>query len=280
MIGFSQIMLQSNSLTGLCFLAAIAVNSLPMCLAAVAGSLTACLGAWVSGADKAHLEQGLYGYNGALVGLACALFWPSASALLMIILPIAALLSAGLMRLFLEPRFSAWIGCPAYTAPFILSIWLVTAVAEVEPAPGAAVTHTGLDNLLLGFGQVLLLDNPIACLLILAGLALESRPALYWGAVAVVLSSGCAFLLGATPDVIFTGAYAYNAVLVAIALSVRPNLGALPLIAAILLSVPVTGWLKQSGVPVLTAPFVIVSWLALLLGRLDIVVGDQVPRSN
>ncbi|GGB81214.1 transporter [Marinobacterium zhoushanense] len=266
--GFSQIMLQSNSLTGLFFLAAIAVNSVPMCLAAVAGSLTAYLGAWASGAGRAHLEQGLYGYNGALVGLACALYWPAGTELL-VILPLAALVSTGLMRLFVERLFFQRISCPAYTAPFILSIWLVASAVEVEPASTVVVTRSGIDNLLLGFGQVLLLDQPIASLLILVGLAFASRRALCWGAVAVVLSSGGAFLLGGVPEDIFSGAYAYNAVLVAIALSARAELGVMVVFAAILLSVILTGWLQQCGVPVLTAPFVISSWLALLLSSLS-----------
>ncbi|SEG50295.1 urea transporter [Marinobacterium lutimaris] len=259
LLGFSQITLHSNALTGLLFLAAIALNSLWMCLAAVGASLVANAAAFLLGARREHLEQGLYGYNAALVGLGCAVYWPLGADLVMII-ALAALLSALLMRLLIEP-----LGAQVFTAPFILSIWLITAFVGVEPVAVEPVSRTGLDNLLLGFGQVLFLDNPLSCLLVLLGIAVASRRALCWGAVAIVLSSGFAFLVGEVEEVVFSGFYAYNAVLVAIALSSRRGSDALTLIAAVLLSVVVTGWLARTGGVVLTAPFVIVCWLVLPL---------------
>ncbi|WP_432698117.1 urea transporter [Marinobacterium sp. YM272] len=252
-------MLHSNVLTGLFFLAAIALNSVPMCLGAIGGSLVAYVVASVSGAKREHLDQGLYGYNGALVGLACTLYWPVGTELL-IILGLAASLSTLLMRLLIDR-----LGCPVYTAPFILTVWLVTAVVGVEPVPAVEVSRTGWDNLLLGFGQVLFLDQPLSCLLIMVGIGIASVRALCCAAVAIVLSSGFAFLIGASGDSVFSGLYAYNAVLVAMALPARSEQGALLLFAAILLSVVLTGWLQQSGLPVLTAPFVLACWLVLPL---------------
>lgn len=267
LLGFSQIMLYSNVLTGLFFLVAIALTSVSMCLGAIGGSLVAYAAALLSGARREYLDQGLYGYNGALVGLACTLFWPVGTDLL-IIIALAALLSALLMR-FLIDR----LGCPVYTVPFILSIWLVAAVLGFEPAPAAAVSRTGVDNLLLGFGQVLFLDNPVSCVLILMGVGIASWRALCWGSVAIVLSSGFALLTGVAEEVIFSGMYAYNAVLVAIALSVRREPDALTLIFAVLLSAVFTGWLEQSGMPVLTAPFVLACWLAIPL--MDLIKGAE-----
>ncbi|TCK07491.1 urea transporter [Marinobacterium mangrovicola] len=263
LLGFSQIMLHSNALTGLLFLAAIALNSLWMCLAAVGASLVANAAALLLGACREHIEQGLYGYNGALVGLACAVYWPP-DIDLVVIVALAALLSTLLVRLLIEP-----LGAQVFTTPFILSIWLITAFVGVEPVAVEPVSRTGLDNLLLGFGQVLFLHNPLSCLLVLLGVAVASRRAFCWAAVAVVISSGFAFLLGEAEKVVFSGFYAYNAVLVAMALSNRRESDALTLIAAVLLSVVLTGWLERTGVPVLTAPFVMVCWLAFSLsGRL------------
>lgn len=259
LVGLSQIMLQSNALTGLLFLVGIALTSVPMCLGAIGGSLVAYVVAWVSGAKREHIEQGLYGYNGALVGLACTLYWPAGTELL-IVLGLAASFSTLLTRGLIDR-----LGCPVYTAPFILSVWLVTAFVDLKPAPAAEVSHTGLDNLLLGFGQVLFLDNPLSGLLILLGVGIASVRALCWGSVAVVLSSGFAFLIGAAQSDVFSGLYAYNAVLIAIALSPRGERDTLVFIAAILLSVIATGCFEQIGVPALTAPFVLVCWLALPL---------------
>jgi urea transporter len=64
------------------------------------------------------------------------------------------------------------------------------------------------------------------------------------------------------------GLYGYNATLAAVALFLwRRSL--IPPLLGILLSVPITELVPMLGLPALTAPFVLATWIVLGLGWLD-----------
>jgi urea transporter len=64
------------------------------------------------------------------------------------------------------------------------------------------------------------------------------------------------------------GLYSYNATLPAVALFLwRRSL--IPALLGSLLSVPLTEWVPKLGLPALTAPFVLATWLVLLIGWFD-----------
>ena len=64
------------------------------------------------------------------------------------------------------------------------------------------------------------------------------------------------------------GLYGYNATLAAVALFLwRRSL--IPPLLGILLSVPITDLVPLTGLPALTAPFVLATWLVLAFGWLD-----------
>ena len=72
------------------------------------------------------------------------------------------------------------------------------------------------------------------------------------------------------------GLYGYNATLAAVALFLwRRSL--IPPLLGILLSVPLTDSLPLLGLPALTAPFVLATWLVLALGWLD---GEVLPTTG
>jgi urea transporter len=69
-------------------------------------------------------------------------------------------------------------------------------------------------------------------------------------------------------DNIALGLYGYNATLAAVALYLwRRSL--IPPLLGILLSVPLTELVPRLGLPALTAPFVLATWLVLALGWLE-----------
>jgi urea transporter len=70
------------------------------------------------------------------------------------------------------------------------------------------------------------------------------------------------------PESIALGLYGYNATLAAVALFLwRRSL--IPPLLGILLSVPLTELLPMLGLPALTAPFVLATWIVLSFGWLD-----------
>lgn len=115
--GIGQVMLQSNAPTGLLFLVGIFYNSWLMALGAIIGNLVATATAFALKYPKEEIEDGLYGFNGTLVGIA-VWFYFSPNAVTLITIIIGAALSTIIMNV-IKKRI------PAFTAPFIISTWMV-----------------------------------------------------------------------------------------------------------------------------------------------------------
>ena len=64
-----QMMLQNNPITGLLFLVGIFLNSYEYGLTALLGLLVATLAAYLVGADRTLIGNGLFGFNGVLTGI-------------------------------------------------------------------------------------------------------------------------------------------------------------------------------------------------------------------
>ena len=74
--GVGQVMFQNNALSGLLMLAGILLNSWQMALLAIAGNVVSTLTACLSGYSREDIRNGLYGFNGTLVGIAIGVFMP------------------------------------------------------------------------------------------------------------------------------------------------------------------------------------------------------------
>src|SRR3990170_6805520 len=73
--GISQIFLLNNVITGILFLAGAFYNSWIIGIGAIIGVLTGTFTALLLKYNRDDINQGLYGYNGALVGLATIYFF-------------------------------------------------------------------------------------------------------------------------------------------------------------------------------------------------------------
>ena len=74
--GVGQVMFQNNALSGVLMLAGILLNSWQMALLAIAGNVVSTLTACLSGYSREDIRNGLYGFNGTLVGIAIGVFMP------------------------------------------------------------------------------------------------------------------------------------------------------------------------------------------------------------
>ena len=72
--GVGQVMFQNNALSGALMLVGILLNSWQMALLAVAGNVISTLTAYISGYSREDINNGLYGFNGTLVGIAVGVF--------------------------------------------------------------------------------------------------------------------------------------------------------------------------------------------------------------
>ena len=285
--GIGQVMFQNNSYSGLLFLLAVATQSWVLALALLLGSAAATLTAAWLGAEHAPIRNGMFGFNGGLVALALLVFLqPSALTWGCALLAAAAssVVMAAMLRAFASEKL------PALTAPFVITtlccFLAVARFGRLEPTglmptaelPQAATVEgvvtltTLLIGVFKGVGQVFFQGSVISGLLLLAGLLWASPRA----GIAAVLGSAVGALvawgMGAAEPAIRAGMYGYNSALVAMALScvfLRPGAAtyAYALLAAAItpfVAAATMASLAPLGMPALTLPFVLVTWVFVL----------------
>lgn len=175
MRGVGQVLFQENALSGALMLLGIAVGSPTAALLALAGNVLGNLAARVFRYPVADIERGLYGFNGTLVGIAVGVFFPLGwqAALLLVAGSVA---SSPIARIFARCRI------PGFTAPFILSTWLLLGIAALlwpalRTSGGTAAIETApewLQALSLHFGQVMFEGRSLLTgALFLAGIAVN-----------------------------------------------------------------------------------------------------------
>jgi len=259
--GLSQIMLQENAATGLLFLIAIALGSLSLLLGTAIGAIVGTLVARLLKIEDEKINQGLFGYNSALVGMAIFYFYDINMASILLIL-FGSILSSHI----LNSLFKLDLKIPAYTAPFVISTWLMLllapylglSVAVISPAP---ILDTSLLSYVGAVGQVMFQESILVSLLFIIALAFHSIQAAIWAMLASGFAVVCAMSFGFPDELIRLGMFGYNAVLVAIVLSAKFGLNLIPTLLGIVISVILTRGFQLIELPALTAPFVLACWL-------------------
>ncbi|QOG06206.1 urea transporter [Aureimonas sp. OT7] len=292
--GIGQVVFQNNPVSGLIILAALFFNSWIYGVICLLGAVVATATARVLKADDGLIENGLYGFNGALVGLSLVAFTsadfrtgaiPSAHMLVYIIFA-AAMTSVVFSAIgsILQPYKVA-----ALTMPFVLVGWLflfaVLKFSNIEAGPlskpvspddyvATAVYvlptwYMGIGN---AIGQIFFQDNWIAGYLILAGIAVNSRISAAMALLGAAFAALVAVVFGGPEGAIRDGLFGYNAALTAIALGGFFLVLTWQSFLYTLFGIVLTTWLWASvaiflepiGMPVLTSAFVLVTWLMLI----------------
>lgn len=256
--GFSQIFLQRHPLCGLLCLLAILVGAPALLGGALLGGVAGLLTAQRRGYPKAERQAGLYSYNGVLLGVLISQHF-AWSALLPPLIMACGGLSAMLTRQWLKHSARS-DDLPAYTAPFVGLGWLLLGTA----APGTFALSTPdtlavLSAPFMGLAQIMLLDQPLAGVLIALGLLLANRRAAAWALTGSISGVLVALLLD-EPASALLGLHSYNPALAALALSQARRQPWLPLLG-ILLAIILTPGFAALHLPALTAPFILACWL-------------------
>ena len=291
--GTAQVMFQNNPLTGVLFLAAVAWGSYAAGVpevfgAGLLGLLSATLAAMWLRVDGEALAAGLYGYNGILVGLALATFL-APSLLLWCYVVLGSAVSVVAM-LGTANVTRGW-GVSALTFPFVIVTWLLLLASyafagldsgalpfggEIVPLDAALTDplHLGafIEGVFKSISQVFLKGDGISALLFLAGLAVSSVAAAVFALGGAVLAVIAAHLLGGESELISAGLLGFSPVLTAIALGTvfyRPSArvvayAALGTVFTVIVQGAMNVAFTPLGIPALTAPFVLASWLFLL----------------
>jgi urea transporter len=291
--GIGQVFFQENALTGACFALGIALSSPLMAAGLVVGSAIGAATAHLLKFDASEVSAGIYGFNSALVGIA-TLFFFRPGAVSIVLLLAGCVLAAVVTRLMRR-----YLPFPTYTTPFIVTTWAVfflgQALGAARVDPGGPLVGVGYFGAVAnGIGQVMFQASIWTALLFLVGIALSD-----WRHASLVLLGSVVGMLVANyhatealravdperlverglSENIALGLYGYNATLVAVALFLWRR-ALIPVLLGMLISVPITELVPRLGLPALTAPFVLATWVVLGLGWLEArLLGPRVPAS-
>ena len=274
--GIGQIMLQNNSLTGLCFLAGICYGSFIMGLAAVIAVCTGTFTAMLLKYPQDKINDGIYGFSAALVGAGLSCFFQP-NLLIWIAIVIGSVLATVIQHICLVKKI------PAFTFPFILVTWLFLGISDDFPAlirhqPASIVTDAGnyLTLFSQSFGQVIFQDHSLPGVLFIIGIFINRPLATCYAIAGIALSVLIAYFLKEPLTDIYKGLLSYNAVLCAITFTGKKKENVLMALIAVALSVPIMILLRHWNIPALTFPFVLATWLVLLIKKVkDLVLPNQ-----
>lgn len=289
--GAGQVMFQQSAWTGLLFFVGIfwgsyAAGMPQVAWGAVVGTLASTLAGYFLAQKPVDGEDGLWGFNGILVGCAFPTFL-SNTPMMWVALIFCSMLTTWVRQGF-NNVMAPW-KVNSLTFPFVFLTWLFLFAAryfsamapDALSAPELTEAFDGtLDTSFLslvqywlkGVSQVFLIDNWVTGLLFLAGLAICSRWAAAWAAIGSAIALCVAILFGAPSSSISAGLFGFSPVLTGIAIgctfykpSVRSAIWAvIAIIATVFVQAGMDALMMPFGLPTLTGPFCVTTWLVLL----------------
>lgn len=290
--GAGQVMFQQSAWTGLLFLAGIFWGAYECHTPAVAwGAVVALVMSTVAGMifneDYTQGIDGLWGFNGILVGCAFPTFMGNTWQM-WIALIFCAMLTTWVRHGF-NNVMAPW-KVNSLTFPFVFCTWMFLLASRYMagmdgdalsvPALDLAVSGHALDMSfgslviywLKGVAQVFLIDSWVTGILFLVGLALCSRAAALYAALGSAISLVIALAYGADPANISAGLFGFSPVLTAIAIGCtfykvtwKSFVWAVAAIAAtVFIQAGMDAMMLPYGIPTLTGPFCVTTWLFLL----------------
>ena len=290
--GIGQVMFQQSAWTGLLFWAGIMWGSYENgCPEVGWGALLAVIASTFAGiimaTDKTDGIDGLWGFNGVLVG--CALPTFLGNTWYMWIAVVVCAMTTTWVRRGFNNVMAPW-KVNSLTFPFVFMTWMFLLAARYfhaldpvslsEPALTLGDTAATLDvsfgslvvYWLKGIAQVFLVDSWVTGIFFLVGLAVCSLPAALWAAAGSAVALAVSILFKCDAQVISEGLFGFSATLTGIAVGCtfykvtwRSALWALTAIVATqFIQMAMDAIMLPYGIPTLTAPFCITTWLFLL----------------
>jgi len=262
--GIGQVMLQKNAITGLLFLIGIFYASWLMGIGALMGVFVGTITALILKYEEKDILNGLYGFNGTLVGIAL-LFFFKPTILLFLLLIIAVIVSTIVMHFMYKNNLSP------YTFPFVITTWVfifLIKILNITPAAISGVLNfTNIDifsGISLGFSQVMFQASIITGILFFIAILINSRIAAFYALLGstIGLLTGLLFFPSSI-NLINLGIFGFNGVLCGIAFSDKKWIYSIFAIISIILSVGIVYGFITLNLIALTAPFVFASWITM-----------------
>ncbi|MEK3887833.1 urea transporter [Bacillus sp. FSL K6-3431] len=279
--GVSQVILLENAMSGFIIIIGLSIASPALGLMAFISSAIGTLVGDFGGADKKQVQIGLFGFNSVLTGIAIMMFMEGGVRWIIAMAgaAVASLLTAAFMHT--AKKFAY----PVLTFPFIILTWFLllsayrfTAFQLSSDLVPQSLSQWQLDvegdprlfsGLIKGVAEVFLIDTFWSGVFILIAVFWAGWKYGVYTLFATAVSWLVAYSLGADIKLLNLGLYSYNAVLSMIAVgsvyNVRqrsfPFAATIAAMATVLVTASVDTWLLPFGLPPLTLPFVLCTWL-------------------
>ncbi|MFO3702168.1 urea transporter [Staphylococcus felis] len=284
----SQVVLLENTWTGALILIALWIGNWKVGLAAMVGSALSLMTAKYFNYSHQEIHAGLAGFNPVLIAIDLTLFlqWSWQAVFIILLSILLSMPIAQAIKSFLKP-----LNVPELTTPFVLITWIVLLMAEqfkflktnVSVLPLTTNINVDLETpfkpiqaFFENLSQIFLIEHLLTGLLIAIACLIASRRAGIYVFIANILGLLLEFVLGADIATINHGLFGFNLILAVIAVSYTfRSANHLNPIVAFLLTVLMTPMMYAAlatffdpiGIPILTFPFILVTWTLLLAGQ-------------
>lgn len=288
--GTGQVMFQDNAWTGLLiligiFYGAYAEGNPTVAWGALVGLFMSTITGYILKYPVEKGWNGIWGFNGILVGCALPTFLGNVPLMWLALIIFSAMTTwvmVGLNNLLLPYKVSS------FTFPFVLTTWFVLLAARIMhglpdsglgsphlPGNFSSVFHTDFVSLLVywlrGISQVFLINSWVTGILFLIGLAISNKWAAIWAAIGSALALGTAILYQCNGADIANGLFGFSPVLTGIALGITfykvnwrtAAWSLLGIFATVFIQAAMDIWFSPWGIPTLTGPFCVATWLFL-----------------
>ena len=241
----------------------IAFNSWQLAVLSVLGTVVSTLTASLSGYDKEDIRNGLYGFNGTLVGIAIGVFME------INVTSILLLISGSVFSTWVARCFRYQNRVSGLTAPFIFVVWLLLVGCHYlypslllsSSLEKPELTMDIFRSFCLNIGQVMFQGNILSGLFFLLGILINSRINALYTLTGAILPLFMILYPHTDLAAWNLGLLGYNGVLCAIALGDKTGIGVVKAIFSIILSIVLQLTCMHMGIVTLTAPFVFSVWI-------------------
>ncbi len=288
--GIAQIMLQEKSLTGLILLIGVLYSSWLMAIGLlVANLIGTCIGLFFKKKYRVALNQGLYGFNAALLGI-IIVYQYGLTGLSFVAILIASVLATLMMHYAIVKKLEI------FTFPFVVFSWIIVSLINAGDIMPRVTHPTAAENFLQeptaelfeetlelvgieydedeidedlifathGFGQVMFQGSVIAGVLFFLGVYVSRPVSALYGIFASILAMTVSHLLNRPETDADTGMFSFNAVLCALAFAGTRKRDGFWVVVATIITVIVDDFMISIDVPPYTFPFVATTWILLI----------------
>jgi len=289
--GSGQVMFQNNIWTGLLFLIGIFVGAYVegqplVAYGAVVGLLVSTITGYFLPISRDDGDIGLWGFNGILVG--CAFFTFLSNTMFTWI----ALILCSMLTTWVRIGFNNVLApykVNSLTFPFVFMTWIfLFSAREMQSIPGEYLSAPSLQvhfapseeitfvhllkYWLQGVSQVFLINSWITGVIFLIALFVSNKWAGLWAMIASAIALTFAIAFRTSESSLVDGLYGFSATLTGIAIGMTfysPTKksaiwAVIAIITTVFVQAAMNAMLLPYGIPSLTAPFCIATWLFLL----------------